>query len=59
MQLIKVSRAMAFLRGRDFVIPDDVRDVSPFVLSHRIVPREGEDGEVLIKEIVNEIKIPV
>ncbi len=59
MQLLKVSRAMALLRGRDFVIPDDVRDVAPFVLSHRIIPREEADGESVIREIVEEIKIPL
>ncbi len=59
MQLLRVSRAMALLRGRDFVIPDDVKDVAPFVLSHRIVPREETDGEAVLKEIVEEIKIPL
>ncbi len=59
MQLLRVSRAMALLRGRDFVIPDDVRDVAPFVLGHRIVPREEADGESVLREIVDEIKIPL
>ena len=35
--LIEAARALGFLRGRDYVLPDDVRDVAPDVLRHRLV----------------------
>lgn len=35
--LVASARALALLRGRDYVLPDDVRDVAREVMSHRIV----------------------
>jgi len=35
--LIKVSKALAFLSGRDFVIPEDVKEMITGVLRHRII----------------------
>ncbi len=35
--LIEGARALSFLRGRDYVLPDDVKDLAPDVLRHRIV----------------------
>ena len=35
--LIEGARALAFLRGRDYVLPDDVSDLAPDVLRHRLV----------------------
>jgi MoxR-like ATPase len=35
--LVRVARALALLAGRDFVLPDDVRDVAYPVLRHRVV----------------------
>jgi MoxR-like ATPase len=35
--MIEAGRALAFLRGREYVLPEDVLDVTPDVLRHRIV----------------------
>ncbi len=35
--LIECGRALAYLRGRDYVLPEDVIDVAPDVLRHRLV----------------------
>ncbi|MGH8802018.1 MAG: AAA family ATPase, partial [Casimicrobiaceae bacterium] len=35
--LIEAARALGFLRGRDYLLPEDVRDVAPDVLRHRLV----------------------
>ena len=35
--LIEGARALAFLRGRDYVLPDDVTDLAPDILRHRLV----------------------
>jgi MoxR-like ATPase len=35
-QLFRCSRALAWLRGRDYIIPDDIRYLAPYVLSHRL-----------------------
>jgi len=35
--LVLAGRALAFLRGRDYVLPQDLRDLAPDVLRHRLV----------------------
>lgn len=35
--LHRTSQALAFLRGRDYVLPDDVQELAPAVVSHRLV----------------------
>lgn len=50
------SRAMAFLKNRAFVIPEDVKDVAKDVLRHRIgLGFEAEAEEITTEEIVNRI----
>jgi MoxR-like ATPase len=61
--LMKASSAWALLEGRDYVIPDDVIKLLPFVLRHRIAlqPKAviaGKTTESLVNEIVKSIPIP-
>ncbi|NAW50216.1 AAA domain-containing protein [Elizabethkingia argentiflava] len=50
------SRALAFIRGRAFVIPEDVKEISKDVLRHRIgLSFEAEAEEVTAEKIVDEI----
>ena len=60
--LAQGSRALAFLRGRAFVTPDDVKAIAPDVLRHRVLRTyEAEAEEVTSDEIVGRIleAIPV
>jgi MoxR-like ATPase len=62
--LFRASRAFAAIRGRDYVIPDDVQAVAVGVLAHRITLNSqsrlrGRDAEGLIRELVEEIPVPV
>ena len=60
--LAQGSRAHAFLRGRSFVTPDDVKSIAPDVLRHRVLRTyEAEAEEVTSDEIVGRIlqAIPV
>jgi MoxR-like ATPase len=41
MALYKTGQAMAALRGRDYVIPDDLKALAPLVLTHRLIVRPG------------------
>jgi MoxR-like ATPase len=55
------SRATAYLEGREFVVPEDVRWVAQAVCSHRLIPRydqEGVDKEALFSAIVDSIPLP-
>ena len=54
--LIASSRAYAFLKGRGFVTPDDIKQVAPDVLRHRIITTfEAQAQEVTSEQIVRRI----
>jgi MoxR-like ATPase len=60
--LIKAAQGVAYLEGRDYVIPDDVKSIVYDVLRHRIIltyEAEAEDltSEMLIKEILESIQL--
>lgn len=62
--LYRGSRAMAFLRGRDYVIPDDVKEIAPYVLVHRLILTaeariEGRRMDSVIKEVLKRVHVPV
>ncbi len=61
--LERCARAHAWLAGRDFVTPDDVRAIAPEVLRHRILPSyeataEGWDGDRLVTELLARVPLP-
>lgn len=61
--LERCARARAWLEGRDYVTPDDVRAVAVDVLRHRILPSyeataEGWDGERLVNEVLRVVPLP-
>lgn len=63
LSLLRASKAIAAINGRDFVTPDDVKFVANPVLNHRIIltaEREMEGGETedVIREIAEGIEIP-
>jgi len=54
--LLALSRALAATKGRDYVIPDDVKDIAPDVLTHRlIIAPESEIEGVTTEEVVDSI----
>jgi len=60
--LLRGSRALAFIQGRDFVIPDDVKRLLIPVLSHRIrITAETEMENITHEAIINEVaaRVPV
>jgi MoxR-like ATPase len=62
--LYHASQALASLRGREFVIPDDVKYLTPFVLTHRIIPRmeshlRGQTAEQALSEVLASVAVPV
>lgn len=59
-QLLRTAKVLAVLGGRGYVTPDDVQSLAVDVLSHRIVPREGDDPQ-LAASIVGDIlrRVPV
>jgi len=62
--LYHASQALAALRGRAFVIPDDVKHLVNYVLGHRIISRagshlRGSTAEETLREIMDSVPVPV
>jgi len=65
--LYRASQALAFVRGRDFVIPDDVRELASAVCAHRLIlnpsqmnERSGQVGAgAIIQELLNTLVAPI
>src|SRR5690349_23952887 len=58
--LLHASKALALLRGRDYVLPDDVRNLAPLVISHRILMTpdaelEGATGAAVVAEALDKV----
>ena len=61
--LERCARARAWLAGRDYVTPDDVRAIAPDVLRHRVLPSyeataEGWDGDKLVAALIEKVPLP-
>jgi MoxR-like ATPase len=61
--LVEASRALAFLRGRAYVLPEDLTDLAADTLRHRIVLSyealaEGLTPDALISQVMARIAVP-
>jgi len=61
--LFRASRALALVKGRDYVIPDDVKALAESVLSHRIIVSaaarmRGADSATVVSELMGEVAVP-
>jgi len=62
--LTKALRAYAFLNNRDYVLPDDVKELAPYVLCHRLIlrPEAAMDGMTqasVLNSVLQRVKVPV
>jgi MoxR-like ATPase len=54
--LLRASSALAYLQGRDYVIPEDIMDIAPDVLRHRLVlDYAGRAAETTVDEIIQHL----
>jgi MoxR-like ATPase len=61
--LLQVGKALAAMRGRDFVIPDDIKSIAPSILRHRLILRpeaeiEGTTADRIIAGILDRLEVP-
>jgi MoxR-like ATPase len=61
--LIEAARAHAFLHGRGFVIPDDVKEIAPDVLRHRVLTSyeaeaENITSDEMVKQVLHKVQVP-
>ena len=64
MALYRTCQALAAVNGRTFVIPDDVKHMAPYVLTHRLIVNpqtrlRGRRPEQVIAEVVATVPVPV
>jgi MoxR-like ATPase len=65
--LHNASKALALVRGREFCLPDDVKELAPIVLSHRVMLSRAqgmriqsfEQAERIVLDIVDTVPVPV
>lgn len=65
--LFRASRAYALTRGRDYLVPDDIRDVVVPCLAHRLLPAgmgaatldAHEQAAALLESLLQEVEVPV
>ena len=63
LNILKAAKSMAAMHGRDFVTPEDVIEVTPHVLRHRIIlspekEMEGITADELIEKMIKSIEVP-
>ncbi len=61
---MQAAKAYAYIHGRNYVLPDDVKYLAPFVLAHRIILNaeakyEGLTSEQVIENVVRNTQIPI
>jgi len=56
--LQRTAQALAFLEGREYALPDDVKKLAPHVLTHRIIPAGGRRAATVIQALVESVAVP-
>lgn len=61
--ILTSAKAFAAMKGRDFVTPDDIREVAPSVLQHRVMltpekEMEGLSAKDVVRQIIQQVEIP-
>jgi MoxR-like ATPase len=64
LNLMKAGQALAALRGRDHVLPDDIKHLALPVLAHRLIIRDAEllrglTSEQIIEDVLKETVVPI
>ena len=55
--LQKATQALAFIEGRNYVIPDDLKFIAPAVLSHRVIPAGGRNAKIIIDRLLDTVTV--
>ena len=63
LDLFRSSQALALLRSRDYVIPDDVKELAAVVMGHRVivapaVRMKGVEGHQIVEDVVEQVAVP-
>ena len=61
--LMRAAQALATLRGREYILPDEIKYLAGPVLTHRLILKEeerlqGESADRIIEELIGRIPVP-
>ena len=64
MGLYRCSQALAVMRGREYVTPDEIKQLAPYALGHRIILKSQarlreRTADVIINEVLEQVTVPV
>ncbi|MEO8539544.1 MAG: MoxR family ATPase [bacterium] len=62
--LFRTARALAAISGRDYVLPDDVKTMAPYVLPHRLILStqarlRGRNADELLADVLRRVPVPI
>jgi MoxR-like ATPase len=62
--LFHAARALAYIRGREYAIPDDVKELANATLAHRIILKseakiQGRDEKTVLADLIRSVRVPV
>ncbi|NJK37657.1 MAG: MoxR family ATPase [Oscillatoriales cyanobacterium RM2_1_1] len=55
--LHRAAQALAFLNGRDYVIPDDIKFLATSVLAHRLITAGGKRSRIVVEQLLQSVPI--
>ena len=58
--VVAMAKAVAQLRGRDYVVPKDVQEVFPHAVAHRVQPAPGQEGDSaeVLRSLIGKVRAP-
>jgi len=57
LQWLQAAKALAFIEGRDAILPEDIKMLSSYTASHRLQCSDGADSAVVLAELVKQIEV--
>ncbi len=60
--LAQTAKANAYFKGRDFIVPENIKELAEFVIPHRVIFRdeyENLDRKEVVRSLIEEVEIPV
>ena len=58
LHLLRAARALAVVRGRMYLVPDDVKQLASSVIAHRLVVRGGQSARDIMTRLLAEVRVP-
>ncbi len=55
--LVRSAQAYAYIQGRDYAIPDDVKFLAPYVLAHRLIAASGRQARSIVDRLLTQVSV--